>query len=536
MKLKHTTLFIVLAGLFFSSCKEEKTVYENPYDGGKEPLGIVTNPQQIPVPEFGPAGTEVTIAATGLLKHKDKLGFQFNGQDAQIISVTDAGIVVKVPGKASSGITAFVIDGQLVFGPTFTVTGKVNIDPTFVTTIGTNGTVVKAVPLDGGNLMLLGSFTNYDNKGVVKRINRITRIFPDGTWDRSLLTGEGANGTINSMTRLNGFFYIAGGFGGYAQQGGINRIAKISTSGVLDTMEVKTYLQKSRYISKFNGGVDGNINNVYAFNGKIIATGNFSYYLRRRFDMPTVKYLDSTITDSTDVRQLARFDENGKLDSTWRFDKNAVGYRGTLGKSLPGGNGSLNSLMHEDGKILCFGQFTTFDNTNVGRIVRLNPDGSIDQTFNVGGTGADDWIYNLTYDQASNKYIVVGRFRTFNGKLSTHIVKLNYDGTVDASFAPKEFTAGQPQYAKILSDGLIVVSGDFRTYDTVIRNGFLIMNPDGTLADGYNTIGNVNGSSQKFFDVYETKSADGKRALLIMGSFYSFDNKPRNNIVRVTLE
>ena len=536
MKLKYTSLFTIGILLMFGSCKEEKTVFENPYEGAKEPLGIVTNAQQIPIPESGIAGTEVTIAATGLLKHKDKLQFQFNGEEAQIVSVTETGIKVKVPAKASSGITSFVVDGQLVFGPNFTVNGKVKIDPTFATTIGTNGPVLRAIPLTGGNLMLLGDFTNYDNRGLVRPINRITRVFANGAWDRSFLSGTAAHGTVTSLASLGGFFYIAGNFGGYAQQGGINRITKIAPSGILDTMEIKTYLEKSRYVARFNGGVNNTINNVYAFNGKIIAVGNFTYYLRRRFDKPTVKYQDSIITDSTDVRQLARYDENGKLDSTWRFDKMAPGYGGTLGKSLPGGNGPINSLMHEDGKILCFGQFSTFDNVNKGRIVRLTPDGMIDPTFNAGGAGADDFIYNVTYDKKSNKYIAVGRFRTYNGTPSLNMVRLNYDGTVDQSFSPKIFTAGQPYYAKILSDGLIVVSGDFRTYDTVVRNGFMILNPDGSLADGYNTIGNVAGSTQKFFDVYETVSADNKRALLIMGSFYSFDNKPRNNIVRVTLE
>lgn len=537
MKLKYTSLFIALAGILFSSCEKQKTVFENPYDGGKEPLGIVVNAQQVPVPESGIAGTEVTIAAKGLKKHEGSLKFQFNGQEAKIVKVTDEGIIVEVPGKASSGVTSFVVDGQLVFGPKFTVTGKVNLDPTFATTIGANGAVLKAIPLTGGNLMLLGDFTNYDNKGIVKRINRITRVFADGTWDRSLLSGEGANGTVTSLASLGGFFYIGGSFGGYAQQGGgVNRITKITTSGTIDTMQVTTYLLKTRFVPKFNGGVNSRINSVYSFGGKIIATGDFSYYLRRRFDQPSYKYQDSTITDSTDVRQLARFDENGKLDSTWRFDKTAVGYRGTLGKSWPGGNGQLWSLMHEDGKLLCWGRFTTFDNTTVGRIVRLKPDGTIDPTFNPGGAGADDWIDNITYDAKTNKYIAAGRFKSFNGVSSVNIVRLNYDGSVDQSFAPKIFTAGQPIYAKILSDGLIVISGDFRTYDGVIRNGFLITNPDGTLADGYNTIGNVSGSAQKFYDVYETKSADNKRALLLMGSFYSFDNEPRNNIIRVTLE
>ncbi|RZK77670.1 MAG: DUF5008 domain-containing protein, partial [Pedobacter sp.] len=464
---------------------------------------------------------------------------QFNGQEAEIKAVTAAGITAVVPGRASSGVTSFVVDGQLVFGPEFTVVGKVNIDPTYVVSnAGADNAVLKAIPLNGGNLMLLGSFTNYDNKGIISRINRIARVFPDGTWDRSFQSGAGANGTVTSMASLGGYFYLGGSFSGYAQQGGgVFRINKMTTNGVIDTVQVTTYEKKTRFVPRFNGGVQGTVNSLYAFDGKIIATGDFNFYVRRRFDQPSYKYLDSTIIDSTDVRQLARFDENGKLDSTWRFDKTAIGYRGTLGKSLPGANGTLRSLMHDDGKILCWGFFTTFDNANVGRIVRLNSDGTIDPTFNPGGAGANDNIDNVTYDKNRNKYIVVGRFSSFNGTAAKYMTVLNFNGTVDQTFKIKEFIGGgQPLYGKELSDGLIVVSGDFRNYDGVIRNGFMILNPDGTLADGYNTTGNLSGSAQKIFDIYETKSADNKRALLIMGSFYSFDNKPKNNIVRVTLE
>jgi hypothetical protein len=537
MNLKHTYLFIALFAVLVSGCKEDKEVFENPYADGKPQLGIVTNAQQIPSPASGLAGTIVSIAATGLMEHKDNLTFQFNGENAKIIDVSAAGIQVEVPAQASSGITSFTVNGQLVFGPNFTVLGKVKLDPTFNTIIGTNGTVIKGIPLPTGNILLLGNFTNYDNKNIIQRIGRITRIFPDGTWDRSLLSGGGANGELRGLASLGGFYYLGGAFTGYAQQGsGINRITRITTAGVIDTMAVTTYEKKTRYVPTFNGGVNGGINSLYTFGGKLIATGDFNFYLRRRFDQPTVKYKDSTIIDSTDVRQLARFETDGKLDSNWRFDKKAVGYRGSLGKSLPGGNGRLLSLMHEDGKILCYGQFTTFDNANVGRIIRLNADGTIDQSFNAGGAGADDFIDQITYDKTLNKYMVVGRFRTFNGKSSPNMVVLNLDGSVDASFTPLTFGSGQPYYAKQLSDGLIVVTGDFRNYGGVVRNGFLILKPDGKLAEGYNTIGNVSGSSQKFFDVYETKSADGKRALLIMGSFNSFDNLPRNNIVRVTLE
>lgn len=535
MKFKYTGLFIVVAGMLLGGCKDDKTVFENPYDGGKAPLGIVTNAQQTPVPAAGYAGTEVSITATGLVAHKNNLKFLFNGQEAEIVEVSATGIKVKVPAKASSGVTSFVVNGQLVFGPVFTVLGKVAIDPTYVALNGTNGAVNRAFVLPDNNIMLLGSFTNYNNHGAVRALNRIVRTFPNGTWDRSYLAGNAANGTLSSMAILNGWSYVAGGFSGFAQRGDISNITRISASGIIDTMTVTTYTLKTKNVPKFNGGVTGYIRSLYTFGGKLIATGDFNFYVKRRYDVNSYKYQDSTAIDSSEVRQLVRFHESGELDSTWRYNLNVPGYKGKMGKSLPGGNGRLYSLMHTDGKLLCYGQFNRFDDAAAGYIVRLNPDGTVDPTF-TPGTGANDYIDHISYNADVNKYIAVGRFRSFNGKESRNMVVLNYNGTVDPNFVPKAFVGGAPYFVKLLKDGLAVVGGDFKSYDGVVRNGFLIVDPTGKLADGYNTTGNVVGSQAKFNDVLETTSADGKRALLIMGQFSVFDNKPINNIIRVILE
>jgi len=535
MKFKYIRLLVVLIAVLYSSCKKKETTFDDPYQGGISQLGIDVDPQQVPSPAAGVAGSVIEIAATGLLAHKDKLDFLFNGEKAEIVGVTDAGIKVKVPGRASSGITAFVVDGQLVFGPNFTVLGFVNRDRTYKVVSGTNGPVMKAIEVAGGSFLLLGNFTNFDNKGVVKPINRIVRTLPDGTYDRTLQSGSGANGTLTGMAVLNNQWFIAGGFSGYAQRSdGISNITRISNAGVIDTVQVATYTNKVRFVPKFNGGVDGYVRSVYAFNNKIIATGDFRYYLSRQYDQPSYLYKDSTVIDSVDVRQLVRFNADGTLDKTWRFDTNAIGYKGLPGKSFPGGTGRLYSLMHTDGKILAYGQFTKFDNVSVGYITRLNADGTIDPTFNQGKAGADDYIEHISYNEALKKYIVVGRFKTFNGKPYKNMVLLNEDGSVDESFTPKVFDGGTPYFAKQLSDGLCVISGDFKTYDGVSRQGFLIVNNKGELAPGYNTIGNLLGTMVN--DVVETKSADNKRALLIVGEFYRFENQPTNNIVRVTLE
>ncbi|WP_256004765.1 DUF5008 domain-containing protein [Pedobacter deserti] len=537
MKYTYTPLLtLLLAGAVLTGCKKSQEIFEDPYAGGVPALGIIVDPQSVASPASGNAGTVVTINAKGLVKYWDekRLKFLFNGEEATIKNVTDSKIEVEVPATASTGVTSFVVDGQLVFGPDFSVLGKVTKDPTFRAINGANGYVTKIKEVANGNLIFLGNFDNFDNKGNVRRINKIARTTKDGVFDRTFQIGNGATGQLNDMAIIGSQFFPVGGFGGFAQRGGISNITRIANNGVIDTMKVITYEKRERFVPTFNGGTDGGIDNAYARDGKVIISGNFRYYVSRRYDQPTRDYKDSTILDSIEMRQLARLNPtDGTLDKTWRFDPNAVGYKGELGKGLPGANGPIRTIMHDDGKILVFGRFTTFDNTNVGSIVRLNADGSIDQTFNPGGAGADQDILSVSYNATLNKYLIVGAFRNYNGAAAPFMAMLNYNGTLDQSFQVKNITGGLPEYAKILSDGLIVIGGSFKSYGGTIRNGFMILDQTGSLAAGYNNIGNVLGGVS---DVLETTSAEGKRALLIVGGFFTFDNVPTNRIVRVTLD
>lgn len=539
MKLKHTGLLILAAaGLLFGSCKKSQQKFNNPYANAKAPLGISTDPQQIPVPSSGNAGTEVTIKATGLEAYKDKLEFLFNGQKAVIKQITSTSITVIVPDLASSGITSFVVDGQLVFGPRFNVIGKVNIDPTYNNPTGTDYSVVKAYQIPNSTQMIImGNFTNYNNQGRILPNNRIVRVFADGSWDRSFQCGYAANSTVNDIALVGPYYYLVGDFTAYSQQSGnVSRIAKIQTNGLIDTVQVTTYLKKTKYVPTFNiGFTGGSVLHVYpSGSNAMIVTGNFNFKTSRRYDANTYDAKDSTIVDSISVLQLARIKDNGWLDSTWRFHPDAPGYKtNRTGKSDPGANGPLyGSIGHADGSITLFGRFTTFDNQPAVGMTRILSNGQIDPSFKIG-SGPDQIIQWVDYNATLNKYLVVGLFSKFNGASSPYMVRLNYDGSVDNTFTPKEMVGGVPFFCKLLNDGLAFINGSFRSYDGVIRNGIAILSPTGALQPQYNNTGNLQGTIR---DVLETKSADGKRALLIMGSFNLFDNEPKNNIIRVTFE
>jgi hypothetical protein len=538
-KIKYI-IILGLAALIIQSCKKNKEVFEDPYGGGKPPLGVVLSPGATPNPAAGGPGTIVTFKASGLLPYKDKLKFMFNGEPGQITEVTESTIKVKVPDFGSTGITSVSIDDQLVLGPQFKVNGLINIDPSFRATAGANGTVSQVYALPDGRNLVLGYFTNYDNKGIITPLNRIVRTSSDGEFDRTFRTGKAANGGLSTVIELGGRYIISGAFNGYNQRTeNISNITSLATNGSIDTIGIKVFRRPTakdtardtlKFFPRFNGGTNDFIGNIYKQQNKILATGRFRYYVSRRYSKPNYDFTrDSVILDSTEMRQIVRFNQDGSLDKTFRFDA------GTK-KGLPGANGPIGSYMHTAGtqfeKLLVIGSFTTFDQKTTGRIVRLNVDGSIDESFKTG-TGADDGIGTITYNNITRKYLITGIFRSFNGKPAVGLALLNEDGTVDESFVTKPFEGGGVSNARQLSDGLIVVSGSFKKYNNVTRNGFMVLKPTGELAPNYNSTGPFIGNLS---DIVETRSADGKRALLLIGTIYKFDNLPVSNILRVTIE
>ena len=67
------------------------------------------------------------------------------------------------------------------------------------------------------------------------------------------------------------------------------------------------------------------------------------------------------------------------------------------------------------------------------RICRLNLDGSLDNTFNVG-TGFNNVVWVINIDTINQKIYVGGDFTTYNGTTQNKICRLNMDGSLDSAF------------------------------------------------------------------------------------------------------
>lgn len=537
----HYRLLIgLMLGLFWMvSCTEDTKFFGEPYEEGAAGVGIAIDRTQVPVPASGTPGTVVSIKARGLLPYKDKLVFRFNGEQGDIQEVTEEEIKVVVPTFASTGVLSVSVDNVVVFGPSFDVEGKVRLDPTFVATQGANGLVSDILFTNDDKMLVVGEFNNYDNKGTVRPINRIASAFLDGAYDSGFRSGTGANGMLASIVQLGDKYVIGGAFSGYSQQrANISNLTMLNSNGTIDTMGIQTWRRPNQedttqYFARFNGGVHGGaIGKVHVQENKLLATGSFRYYVSRQYDKANrTETRDTIIIDSIEMRQVARFNLDGSLDKTYRYDE-------STNRSPMGANSSsVGSVYHDEGplagKLLVYGAFSQFDEQPAGRILRLNADGTIDDTFNAGQAGFDYDVHSVTYNKMTGKYMVSGYFRTYNGMPVNQVVLLNEDGSLDDSFHAGEFTNGLPYFARQLNNGLVFVSGDFQLYDGVVRNGIMFLDAAGNLAEGYNNIGTFRGAVA---EVFETRSADNRPALLIIGIFGQFNGEPANSIVRILMD
>ena len=98
---------------------------------------------------------------------------------------------------------------------------------------------------------------------------------------------------------------------------------------------------------------------------------------------------------------------------------------------------------------------------------------------------------------------------------------LNDDGTRDEIFKIGKMEGGLANFACLLDNDNIVVSGAFTKYDGVTRRGFLILGRDGKALQQFNVPGIFQG---ELYKVIETRTSTNSNGLLLLGDFSRFDS------------
>ncbi len=243
----------------------------------------------------------------------------------------------------------------------------------------------------------------------------VGRLNADGSFDNSFQQPPNGDYGWNVPSRLPGsglfvqsddrvlVFGTAMPFTGYTQN-----IVRLDPNGALDTgFTAETF-------GEFNErGVVQSI--VQQSDDKLIALGQFHSL------------------GNASAQTIARLETNGARDPT--FDSTGAG---------PAGEEVLSAVIRpSDGKIFVAGYFATFGGANRNHFAWLNANGSLNATLD-GTSCATDGpaeIYALA-TQDDGKILVGGYFTSVNGMPHSNLVRLNPDGTLDNSFGASFGTAG----------------------------------------------------------------------------------------------
>ena len=306
---------------------------------------------------------------------------------------------------------------------------------------GFNDQAEAAFEDNSGRVVFGGLFTSYSGLP----FNRIVRINSDASVDETFNIGTGFDDAVYEVEPQSDNKILVGGFFDSYNGVSFGKIVRLNGDGSID--------------NTFSAGTGFN-NVIFAIkvqsDGKILVGGGYTQY------------------NGDSHSRLIRLNSDGSVDNTFN-----------VGTGL---NGNVNDIiLQNDGKIIILGGFTSVDGNSHNRIVRLNDDGSIDNTFN-SGTGFNGQTYSGLIDEG--QILVVGAFFEYSGQTNRQIVKLNSDGSIDNTFVSG---AGFTRFSGLSFSSTIIkytdkyfVIGDFDDYNGGTANGLIQLNQDGSINVSFN--------------------------------------------------
>jgi hypothetical protein len=257
-------------------------------------------------------------------------------------------------------------------------------------------------------------------------------------------------------------------------------------------------------------------------------TPSSSYYFTDSEVNSGQSYLYGNFTGYTNgyttssVGRIIRLNSNLSIDET--FSGNSIGFNSVLydGESI---------IEQPDGKIIATGSFTSYNGVSANRIIRLNYDGTIDTSF-VYGTGFNSFTQGGGID-SNGSVVITGFFTSYNGSSSNRIVRLLSDGTKDTSFVVGSGFNNTTIDVLINPDNSMYVVGYFSSYNGTSGLGGITKLLSGGVID-------TSFSGGTGFSPYLPSNPNnivrivGETSFYVAGYFTSYNGTPANRIIKLT--
>ncbi len=491
--------------------------------------------------------------------------------------------------------------GSIVLAGAFTSVNSVNqaniarvssagvVDTAFANNTGANNTVNSVTRLSDGRFLVGGNF----NTIAGQTRNRVAILTSAGAADGTFTptnTNNNTNGNVLGAAMLSdGRVLIGGTFTTYSNTTTFGLI-RLTSAGAVD----QAYTPSAPFTTAFTSTTAGRNLMMFPITGDAVAMfGTFQSVLNARRVGVAVLNLNGSLANppssllyrpayanaaflqadgkltlfgsmqaangSTNLNQIARFNANGTVDSTFPAGSGVE----LNGLSL---FGFYRVIRQSDGKYVGIGDFIGYGGEQANRLVRINADGTRDYSFDVGGgpnnylvqlhplAGGKTLLYGLPSGFAFNGAAAVGLLRlnadgsrdqnfnpgtgfggnsaavvleqpgtgklyagggfvNYNGALAPGIVRINPDGSLDTTFTlPSAVSNGSISVMTLLRDGRIAIGGTFTGYNGTSVNRLAIISADGVLDDGFTADAVISGQVGQILE-----QEDGK--LIVTGDF-----------------
>lgn len=362
-----------------------------------------------------------------------------------------------------------------------------SLDSSFDPGTGADDGIAAAAIQSDGKILIAGLFSSYD--GTAR--NGIARLNPDGSLDTDFDPGTGIGGVASPgiydlLIDTSGKILIGGNFTTYDGTSRV-RLARLNPDGSLD--------------STFQPGAGPNdqvLSMALQANGKIVIGGSFSSYA------------------GTDVDYVARLETDGDLDTTFAPDPEGAD------------NTVSDVLVQDDGKIVIGGSFQNYEQVAQSNLARINPsDGGLDTTFDTG-SGPNNVVRGLAV-QDDGKLLIGGLFAAYNGTLIDKIARVNPGGSLDDTFDPSDGPNNAVYAFLPLPDNKLMIGGPFTAFDGNPINGIARLDGSASRDPGFAANPGTNASDPYVADIVHA----GDHSLIILGAFTSYNGTERGRIARI---
>lgn len=353
------------------------------------------------------------------------------------------------------------------------------------------------VPLEDGTgrLFVGGLFQRYDGTNAVQ----LTRLNYDGSIDTTFSEQLGLlvsnSGTIQVLPYTDGTGRVLVGGEVEASYGGVGRkyLARLLSDGAVDTSFPVGAPDSGVWTMAF--AEDGS--------GDIYIGGNFFTY------------------SGTASAYIRRLNSDGSVDTGFNI---GAGFNSIVYTLVPAGDGS--------GDIYVGGNFTSYAGTAANRIIRLTSTGAVQTSF-AYGSGYTATVQKLVV-HGGKLYVGTGAANTYKGSAIKAIHRLLSDGSVDSTFdiGGTGPSSGVEDILPTTLDGetVIYIGGGFWTINGTVMSGLARLKENGTIDTSFE----VNGGFNSAYTVRSVALArDGSDDIYVGGMFFQYQGTGVDSMARL---